>query len=394
MTLPSPTAAGLPRNTSSAARRSASASRLIGRFAIVAKLSDVARRAGVGVGTASRALTGKGYVDAQTRERVLAAAAELDYRPNAAARALRERRTRVVGLLLPDIANEFYTASAAVLQTVLNEAGFQLIVTTTGNDPAAERQALQAMLDRQVDGIVCVPVDPTAALPTDIPLVQLNRYSSGSDAPAVLSDDIRGVAELTTAVIEAGHTDLAVVVGPTDLSTARERLAGYRQAVQAAGLPEVDIESGVRGGARSRVLVGPFSTEGGAQAVERIADDLPQTLLALSSRLMMGALRGCGERGISVPDDLSLAGLGDPEWFAIWQPAITTYAPPLPEMGRRAAEALLALINDGPEPPPSGHIRIPGEVRIRRSVRGLPHTDPRPPSHPLAGQSVERAATT
>ena len=82
-----------------------------GRFDVVVKLSDVARRAGVGVGTASRALSGKGYVDPGTRDRVLAAAAELDYRPNAAARALRERRTRVVGLLLPDITNEFYTAS-------------------------------------------------------------------------------------------------------------------------------------------------------------------------------------------------------------------------------------------------------------------------------------------
>ena len=346
-----------------------------GRFELVVKLSDVARRAGVGVGTASRALNGKGYVDPQTRERVLAAAAELDYRPNAAARALRERRTRVVGLLLPDIANEFYTASAAVLQTVLTDAGFQLIVATTGNDRAAEQNALQAMLDRQVDGIVQVPVDPTAASPTDVPLVQLNRYSVGSTAPAVLSDDISGVAELTTAIIDAGHTDLAVAVGPSDLSTGRERLEGYRQAVRAAGIPEVDGGAG-DGGARSRTLIVPFTTDGGAEAVDRLADDPPQALLALSSRLIMGALRRCGERGIRIPDDISLAGLGDPEWFTIWQPAITTYAPPLPEMGRRAAETLLALINGGPEPAPSGHLRIGGEVRIRHSVHGLHATEP------------------
>jgi LacI family transcriptional regulator, galactose operon repressor len=349
-----------------------------GKFEVVVKLSDVARRAGVG--TASRALNGKGYVDANTRERVLAAAAELDYRPNAAARALRERRTRVVGLLLPDISNEFYTASAAVLQTVLNDAGFQLIVATTGNDPAAEQRALAAMLDRQVDGIVHVPIDPTAALPTDVPVVQLNRYSVGSAAPAVLSDDIRGVAELTAAIIDAGHIDLAVVVGPPHLSTGRERLEGYRQAVRAAGIPEVEAGTGRAGSPRSRVLVCPFTTEGGAQAVERIAEDPPQALLALSSRLVMGVLRGCGVHGINIPDDLSLAGLGDPEWFAIWQPAITTFAPPLPEMGRRAAEALLALINDGPESSPSGHIRIPGDVRIRHSVRGLAGATPIQPS--------------
>ena len=340
-----------------------------GRFDVVVKLSDVARRAGVGVGTASRALSGKGYVDPGTRERVLAAAAELDYRPNAAARALRERRTRVVGLLLPDITNEFYTASAAVLQTVLDEAGFQLIVATTGNDPAVERHALKAMLDRQVDGVVHVPVDPTAALPTEIPIVQLNRHSTAADAPAVLSDDVQGVAELTTAVITAGHRDLAVLTGPPNLSTSRERLAGYRQAVAAAGIPEVERDG--RGGPRSRVLVCPFSTEGGAEALAQLADDLPQAVLALSSRLVMGVLRGCGERNIRIPDDLSVAGLGDPEWFAVWQPGITTYAPPLPEMGRRAAETLLALLDEDAPAPPTGAQRMLGTVRIRQSVRGL-----------------------
>jgi LacI family transcriptional regulator len=337
----------------------------------VVKLSDVAQRAGVGVGTASRALNGKGYVDPQTRDRVLAAAAELDYRPNAAARALRERRTRVVGLLLPDITNEFYTASAAVLQTVLNDAGFQLIVATTGNDPKTEQTALHAMLDRQVDGIVHVPVDPTAALPTDVPLVQLNRYSTGSTAPAVLSDDIHGVAELTREVIAAGHTDIAVITGPTELSTSRERLAGYREAIDAAGIPELSFGAGTTGGRRSRVLVCPFSIDGGAQGIARLADDPPQAVLALSSHLVMGVLQACGARGIRIPEDLSVAGFGDPEWFAIWQPGITTYAPPLPRMGRRAAEILLALMAEESTAGASEPERIRGSVRMRRSVRVL-----------------------
>lgn len=345
-----------------------------GRFEIVVKLSDVARRAGVGVGTASRALSGKGYVDAQTRDRVVAAATELDYRPNAAARALRERRTRVVGLLLPDISNEFYTASAAVLQTVLSEHGFQLIVATTGNDPAAEQHALHAMLDRQVDGIVHVPVDPTALLPTGVPLVQLNRYTTGSGAPAVLSDDVQGVADLTTAVIDAGHTDLAVITGPTDVSTGRERLAGYRRAVAAAGIPEVAPGAGRAGEPRSRVLVDSFSIEGGARSTARLADDPPQAVIALSSRLVMGVLQETGARGLRIPDDLSVAGFGDPEWFAIWQPSITTYAPPLPRMGRRAAEILLSLMQDDDPAGLAEPERISGRVRVRRSVRGLVET--------------------
>jgi LacI family transcriptional regulator, galactose operon repressor len=277
----------------------------------------------------------------------------------------------VVGLLLPDITNEFYTASAAVLQTVLSDAGFQLVVATTGNDPAAEQNALQAMLDRQVDGIVHVPVDPTAPLPTDVPLVQLNRYSTGSTAPAVLSDDIHGVAELTREIIAAGHTDIAVITGPTELSTSRERLAGYRQAVDAAGIPEITAATSHSGGARSRVEVCPFSIDGGAKGMVRLVDDLPQAVIALSSRQMMGVLQVAGDRGIRIPDDLSIAGFGDPEWFGIWQPGITTFAPPLPRMGRRAAEILLSLMGDDATVGTSELERIPGSVRIRQSVRLL-----------------------
>lgn len=332
----------------------------------MAKLADVARLAGVGVGTASRAISGRGSIDPVTKDRVLAAAAQLGYRPNAAARALRERRTRVIGLLLPDIHNEFYTASAAVLQTVLDAAGFQLLVATTGNDPDSERAALAAMLDRQVDGIVQVPVDDTAELPTDVPIVQLNRRSEPPRVPAVVADDVDGVAALTAAVIAAGHTDLAVVVGPPDHSTSRDRLAGYRRAVAEAGIPETGQ---AQSGGRSRVLVRPFTPEGGAAALAELANDPPQALIALSGRQMLGVLGECGRRGIRVPDDLSLAGHGDPEWYAAWQPPITTYAPPLAEMGRRAALTLLGLLEDGPGADP-GTLTVPGRVILRSSVAG------------------------
>lgn len=270
----------------------------------------------------------------------------------------------MIGLLLPDIHNEFYTASAAVLQTVLDDAGFQLLVATTGNDPKAEQAALAAMLDGQVDGIVHVPVDDTAELPTDVPIVQLNRRSEPTRVPAVVSDDVDGVAALTAAIIEAGHTGLAVIVGPPDHSTSRGRLAGYHRAVAEAGIPETD-ERTDRG--RSRVLVCPFTPDGGAAA---LADDLPHALIALSSRLTLGVLRECGERGIRIPADLSLAGHGDPEWYAVGQPPLTTYAPPLAEMGRRAALTLLDLLGERPLTPATPLV-VPGRLVVRSSVAGL-----------------------
>ncbi|OLL71432.1 transcriptional regulator, LacI family [Pseudonocardia sp. Ae168_Ps1] len=336
----------------------------VSTFDTVSTLADVARLAGVGVGTASRAISGKGYVDDATRRRVLDAAGELGYRRNAAARALRERRSLVVGLMLPDIHNEFYTASAAVLQAELADAGYQLLVVATGNSADAERHAWETMLDRQVDGVVHVPVDPGGVAPPGLPVVQLNRHTRTAGTPAVVSDDVAGVAELTRHVIAAGHTDLAVLVGAPELSTSAERLAGFRTAADAAGL----AEDGPRG-ARYRVLVTGFSADGGAAAMARTAGDLPGAVVALSSRLVMGVLRWAGEHEVRIPADLSLAGLGDPEWFAIWQPGITTFAPPLAEMGRRAAHELIAAMGEEPGPA-GGTIRLPGELRIRGSVTG------------------------
>ncbi|MGV9798136.1 hypothetical protein ACWDTP_08750 [Mycobacterium sp. NPDC003449] len=132
------------------------------------------------MGTASRALSGKGYVDEQTRRRVRVAAAQLEYRGNAAARALRERRSRAVGLLIPDLTNEFYTSAAEVLQTELDAEGFQLIVAQTRGLIDEEREAWESMLSRQVDGVVHVPVDPSTPVPKEIPVVQL-RSGDGNE---------------------------------------------------------------------------------------------------------------------------------------------------------------------------------------------------------------------
>jgi LacI family transcriptional regulator len=329
----------------------------------VSTLADVARLAGVGVGTASRAISGKGYVDAETKRRVLEAATALGYRRNAAARALRERRSHVVGLMLPDIHNEFYTASAAVLQSELDAAGYQLLVATTGNSVDGERHAWETMLDRQVDGVVHVPVDPDGAPPPGLPVVQLNRHTRTATATAVVSDDVAGVAELTRHLIDAGHSDLVALVGAPQLSTSTERASGFRQAAAAAGLVENAPE-----GPRCRVVATEFSADGGAEAMERIGHDLPGAVVALSSRLVMGVLRWAGARGVRIPDDLSLAGLGDPEWYALWQPGITTFAPPLAEMGRRAALELIARIGRTTAPPATT-IRLAGEVKVRGSIR-------------------------
>jgi LacI family transcriptional regulator len=331
-------------------------------------LADVARLAGVGVGTASRALSGKGSVESSTRLRVEEAAKELGYRGNAAARALRERRSRLVGLLLPDLNNEFYTAAAEVLQSEVADAGYQLLVAQTSARLGDEGRAWESMLRSQVDGVVHVPVDSDAPVPRDLPVVQLNRRSAGGPVPAVLSADVEGVRALTQHVLERGHRDLGVIVGDAGWSTTQERLTGFRQAIRAAGIPEVEGDH--RPGApRARIVHADLSIEGGLSAFEEFADDPPTAVLALNTRLLLGVLMSCQRQGLRVPDDLSVAGIGDPGWYGAWSPGITPFSPPHAEMGRRAGREILALIEHGADPDAVPHaIRLEGELVVRESV--------------------------
>lgn len=337
----------------------------------MAKLRDVADRAGVGVGTASRAFSGRGYVDASTRDRVLAAAEELGYRPNAVARALREQKTRVVGLLLPDIVNEFYTESAATLQSALAQSRFQLLVGISGNDSELETVALQAMLDHRVDGIIHVPVDPARTLPTSVPIIQLNRHSVPLQTDCVISDDRYGIEQLTRWVLEQGHTDIALITGASVHSTSIDRLEGFRTAVDHAGLKEDgDPEN------RFRILAQSFSTDWGREAVKSLHDDLPTAIIAASSRIALGVVHGCTQLAIDIPGDISLAAHGRPEWYEALHPAISAYAPPLGEMGLAAAAAILSKITEADSDDDNGTnahpqpqvTRMRGDLHARQSI--------------------------
>ncbi|MFC9355433.1 LacI family DNA-binding transcriptional regulator [Rhodococcus sp. NPDC057014] len=331
------------------------------------KLQDVAALAKVGVGTASRAMSGRGYVDPDTRKRILEAADALGYRPNKVAQALRENKTRVVGLLLPDISNEFYTDSAAVLQSVLFEAGFQLVVSASGNDPESEERGLRSLLDHRVDGIIHVPVDARRLLPTGVPIVQLNRHSVPLQTDAVVSDDEFGIEAITDLALQAGHTDLALVIGGADHSTTADRMRGFRNAVDRAGIPEAPKGTA---GHRFRILEGDFTSEWGRNAMHAIAGDLPGVVIAASSRIALGVLHACSDLGLSVPGHLSVAAHGNPEWYEVFPPGITSYAPPLAEMGQEAAVRILAKMEAGTGDGTPTTTRLRGEVHHRHSIGG------------------------
>ena len=151
-------------------------------------IKAVAAEAGVGLGTASRALTGRGYVDETTRQRVLRAAQKLGYRPNRLAAGLRSNRSHLIALMLPDLTNEFYAVSSQVIQTRLTEAGYQLLITTSKNG-AEEQETIKSLSEYHIDGIIRVPVDPLQSVSASCPVIELNRRTVDPAGVGVVSDE-------------------------------------------------------------------------------------------------------------------------------------------------------------------------------------------------------------
>jgi len=309
----------------------------------MATLRDVAKRAGLSAATASRALSGHPHVDEATRRRVVRVARELGYRPNALARALRVRTTRTIGLIIPDIRNDFYAESATVLQGALESHGYRLILCISNGDPDHDRSYLRALAEHRVDGIVHVPSTPTEPDELDaggrrIPLIELLRHSPEGRFDAIVSDDREGAAALTRHLVQLGHRRIALLTGPDAYSTTRYRVAGYRD-----GLHDVAVPPGC-----DRVYYGAYTSASGyALAREALAaTPRPTALFSSGSPLTSGVLRALAEARVRVPRDVSLVAFEDPEWYAMSVPALTCYALPLREMGRVAADRIVARVSD------------------------------------------------
>jgi LacI family transcriptional regulator len=330
-------------------------------MAAMATLRDVAISAGLSPATASRALSGARYVDAGTRSRVMTAANALGYRPNALARALRAKQTMTVGLIVPDIRNDFYAETATVLQRAFEERGYRLLLCISNNEAQSDRSYLRTLTEFRVDAIVYVPSTPAGArdllaAPKRIPIVELLRHSDEGRFDAIVSDDREGAIALTAHLLALQHRRIAMIAGPEPLSTTRYRVAGYREAMRGAGLA-------------ARVERGPYTPEHGYRATrDLLAHEAPPTAIFSSAApLTVGVLRALKDLGASVPRDVSLAAFEDPEWYAAQNPPLTCYALPLREMALLAVDLVTRRLAE-----PAEAARAPVTQRFtgRMIVRG------------------------
>ncbi|MGC9469217.1 MAG: LacI family DNA-binding transcriptional regulator [Anaerolineae bacterium] len=332
-------------------------------------IKDVAKRAGVAPITASRVINDSGYVSEETRRRVEAAIEELGYVPNRVARSLRSKQTHTLALVLTDITNPFWTTVARGVEDAAIEDGFSVILCNTDESGAKEQSYVRLLLQKQADGFLLVPANSTSRSVVliqkqQVPLVILDR-TVASPVDTVRSDSKGGAYQLTRHLLKLGHRRIAVLSGPQGVSTALDRVAGYRQAMTGADLPLDD----------RMVIYGPFTQQGGYEMTRQLLTLplRPTALFAANNFIAIGAFRALREAGLRVPDDISLVAFDDLPGTFTMEPFLTVAAQQAYEMGRVATQLLLERLTDASKAASEPReIVLPTDLIVRHSTKPLP----------------------
>ncbi|MEV7431973.1 MULTISPECIES: LacI family DNA-binding transcriptional regulator [unclassified Nocardioides] len=332
-----------------------------------ANLRDVAERAGVSVRTVSNVVNTPEVVAPATRERVQRVIDEVGYRPNIAARQLRRGRGDVIGLVVPEIDSPYFAELAAHVVRAAEERGWTVLVEQTDGDPRRERDLLDGARGQGVDGVVFSPWSMTPAevsrRSSAPPVVMLGEQAGFGHVDRVAIDNQAAAREATAHLVASGRRRVAAVGLQPHLSneTARHRLAGYRAALAAGGLPEDPaLEVGVE----------RLHHADGVRAMAALLDlaDPPDAVFCFTDQLALGALRACASREVAVPGDLDVVGFDDIEAGRYSVPSLTTVAP---DKQRLAALALQTLAERMADPSlPGRDVVVPHELLVRESAPG------------------------
>jgi LacI family transcriptional regulator len=329
---------------------------------VVATIREVAKRAGVSPITVSRVINNTSYVSAETRARVEATIAELQYVPNKLAQSLRQKQTNTLALLVTDITNPFWTTVARGVEDVVSERGMSVFLCNTDESESKQNTYLNLVLQKQVDGILLVPVNNQCEAilriqAQNIPVVVMDRKVTNAQVDVVRCDSEGGAYELVRHLLEQGHRQIALLNGAINVFTAIDRANGYRRALREA---QLDINA-------EQIYHGEFTLASGYDMAQLAINAVPRptALFAATNFIAIGALRALRDAGLHVPEDMVVVGFDDlPEEIVI-EPFLTVAAQPAYEMGQQATELLLTRITEGA----AGfqEIILPTELRVRAS---------------------------
>jgi len=325
-------------------------------------IKDIARAASVSHSTVSRALRDSPLVSRETAQKIKRIASESGYRASAVARSLATRRTQTFGVVVTTIADPFVAEVVSGIEETANDHGYSVILANSNAEPEREIKVVRAFGERRVDGIV-VTSSRVGALYVPmlaelrVPIVLINNQHPGEFVHSVMIANVEASREATTHLIRLGHRRIAYLGDQFGHQSDAERFAGYRQALEEAGLPCLP----------ELVARGDGKPEGGREAMESLLAraEPPTAAFCYNDMSALGALRCLRMHGLRVPHDISLVGFDDLFLAQYTEPPLTTVHQPRRRMGYLAAKTLLDLLSGAPA---QENVKVPGELIVREST--------------------------
>lgn len=312
---------------------------------MAATMKDIARETGLGLATISSYFNG-GNVREKNRIKIEKAIEELHYEVNEVARGLKTNETRTIGVVIPELNNTFCAEIITGMEDILRNHGYATIVCDCRTDRKLECEAVEFLIRRRVDGIINMPVDEEGNhlkkfQKTGKPIILIDREIQGLNCDSVLVDNELAAENAVNCFIEKGHRKIGIIAGPQDISTARERLKGYRKALQNAGIQPVG----------SLIFCGDYTIQTGAAGLEKLVKDNPDmtALFVTNYEMTMGAMIKINELGIEIPGQLSLIGYDNLQFAKACSPNLTIVSQPTDGIGEEAARIMLEHLENKSE---------------------------------------------
>ena len=335
---------------------------------MAATMKDIARRTGLGLATISSYFNG-GNVREKNRIKIEEAIEELHYEVNEVARGLKTNATRTIGVVIPELNNTFCAEIITGMEDVLRSHGYATIVCDCRTDKKLEREAVEFLTRRRVDGIINMPVDEEGNhlkrfQKTGKPIVLIDRKIQGINCDSVLVDNKKAAEDAVRYFIERGHRNIGIIGGPEEVFTAQERMAGYYKALESAGIPVSE----------SLIWHGDYTIQGGVRGLEELVQNNPEmtAVFVTNYEMTMGAMIGVNELGIRIPEQLSMIGFDNLQFARACNPKLTIVAQPTDGIAKEVAKVMLNhLENAGETPGELFSEKLETEIIAGKSVRVL-----------------------
>ena len=323
-------------------------------------IKDVAKAAGVSTATVSRVIANNAPIKAETRERVLEAISQLNYRPNLIARSLRVQKSAKIGLVVSDIRNPFFTAIGRAVEDAAYEQGYSVLMCNTDENPEKEELYLNLLHDENVAGVIFSPTQQFSAssktYEAKMPFVIIDRAVENKDTDMVLLDNVSAAYELTSHLIQNGYKKLAGLFGDAS-ATGQERSRGFHRALKDAQLTPVAAH-----------FISPRIKQGFDTTIALLeSNNRPDAIFTSNSLLTAGSFQALRAKKVLIPDEVAIVGFDETTWGELVDPPITVISQPTEEIGRTATELLFQRIQEPTRLPKT--VILNGNLLVKESSR-------------------------